>query len=114
MIIERGDSVKFGEKWCREYKREELVNKVVKLTPQWFEEDNGLYTYSTECPGIYNEEDEEADSIYHLFGNKFERFMDCELIKGTAEDVAEYQRIIQAKNDEEEKSWEDFAASLQD
>lgn len=113
MNIERGDSVKFGEKWCREHRREDLVNKVVKLTPQWFEEDNGLFTYYSECPGIYDEECEEADSIYHLFGNNFENFMDCELIKGTEADVAEYESIIQAKHDAEAKTWEDFEVSLE-
>jgi hypothetical protein len=109
MNIERGDSVKFGEKWCVEHGREDLINQVVKFTPQWFDEDNGLYTYESECPGIYDKENEEADSIYHLFGNHFENFMDCELIKGTEEDKKEYQRIIQDRMDEEAKSWEEFA-----
>lgn len=112
MNIERGDSIKFGEKWCMERGREDLVNQVVKLTPQWFEDDNGLYSYETECPGIYDKENEEADSIYHLFGNQFENFMDCELIKGTEEDKKEYKKIIQDQNDAEAKQWEEFASSL--
>lgn len=109
MNIERGDSVKFGQEWCIQYGREELVNQTVKLTPQYFEDDNGLYTFERECPGIYDKENEEADSIYHLFGNNFEKFMDCELIKGTEEDKKAYQKIIQDKIEEEEKSWEEFA-----
>ncbi|MFC9538678.1 hypothetical protein ACFTQ7_02195 [Lysinibacillus sp. NPDC056959] len=40
MNIERGDSVKFGEKWCKEHGRENLINQVIKFTPQWFEDDN--------------------------------------------------------------------------
>ncbi|MGY3186469.1 hypothetical protein [Lysinibacillus sp. TE18511] len=112
MNIERGDSVKFGEKWCKEHGREDLLNQVIKFTPQWFEDDNGLYSYETECPGIYNEECEEVDSIYHLFGNTFENFMDCELIKGTVEDKEEYEKIIQGKNDAEAKCWNEYAANI--
>lgn len=105
MNIERGDSVKFGERWCKENGREDLVNQVVKFNPQWFEVDNGLYTYETECPGIYDEENQEADSIYHLFGNNFENFMDCVLIKGTVEDKESYQKIIQEQRDAAAEHW---------
>lgn len=107
-MIERGDSVKFGKKWCKVYERKDLINKVIKFTPQWFEEDNGLYCYETECPGIWNEKEEEADSIYHLFGNDFERLMDCEIIKGTEEDKIEYQKIIQDKFDKEATLYNEF------
>lgn len=108
MNIERGDSVKFGEQYCKENNREDLIGKTVKLTPQYFEEDNGLYTYYSECPGIYNEANKEADSIYHLFGNDFENFMDCELIKGTSAEKEEYEKIIRDQRDAEAKSWEHF------
>ncbi len=56
------------------------------MTPQWFEDDNGLYCFDIECPGIFNAKEEEADSIYHLFGNKLEWLMDCTFIKGTQSD----------------------------
>lgn len=112
MNIERGDSVKFGEKWCKEHGRKDLINKVIKFTPQWFEDDNGLYSFETECPGIYDEENQEAYSIYHLFGNYFENFMDCELIKGTIKDKKEYEKIIQDKNEAEAKRWEEFVSAL--
>ena len=105
MNFERGDSVKFGGKWCKEYRRDDLLNQVVKFTPQWFEVDNGLYTYETECPGIYDVESQEADSIYHLFGNNFENFMDCELIKGTVADKEAYQKIIQDQRDAAATHW---------
>lgn len=113
MKIERGDSIKFGKKWCKAHKSNDLINKVVKLTPQWFEEDNGLYCYETECPGIWDEENQEADSIYHLFGNNLEDFMDCELIKGTKEDIAAYQKIIEDRADAEAKNWERMAAAME-
>lgn len=111
MNIERGDSVKFGEKWCKAHRREDLVNQVVKFTPQWFEDDNGLYVADIECPGIDNGKDAEPDSIYHLFGNSFENFMDCELIKGTDEDKEEYQKIIKDQNAAEAKYWESYVAA---
>lgn len=92
--FERGDSVKFGMKWCKEHRSKHLIGKVVMMTPPWFECDNGLYCEDQECPGMMEEGSNEPDSIYHLFGNNFENFMDCELIKGTDEDKAAYQKII--------------------
>ncbi|MFY0516472.1 hypothetical protein ACOMCU_01385 [Lysinibacillus sp. UGB7] len=112
MNFERGDSVKFGEKWCEEHGRKELINQIVKFSPQWFEDDNGLYTYDVECPGIYDEVNKEADSIYHLFGNNFEKFMDCELVKGTAIDKEEYQKIIQDKIEAEAKHWDEYVKNI--
>lgn len=112
MNIERGDSITFGAEWCKEHHREELMGRTVKLTPQYFEDDNGLYCYEREYPGVRDEESEESDSIYHLFGNEFERFMDCELIKGTEEDKLEYEEIVQSKNKAEEKAWIEFTSHL--
>lgn len=114
MNIERGDSIKFGKKWCKEHGSEELVEKTIKLTPQYFEEDNGLYTHYSECPGIYDADNDEAESIYHLFGNNFENFMDCVLIKGTEADKEEYQNIIKERQNEEAKSWDEFVSSTID
>lgn len=113
MNIERGDTVKFGVEWCKVYRSEHLINKTVKLTPQWFEDDNGLYTYDVECPGIYDEENQEAESIYHLFGNDFENFMDCELIKGTVADIEEYEKIIKDQRDAEAMQWEEYGKTIQ-
>lgn len=112
MEIERGDSIKFGEKWCKKYKRKDLINKVIKLTPQWFEIDSGLYCYEKECPGIRNKKEQESDSIYHLFGNKLEDFMDCQLIKGTEADRLGYQKIIQDKINDDMKYWEQMAEEV--
>lgn len=108
MNIERGDSIKFGEIYCKEYNREDLFGKIVKLTPQYFENDNGLYVSTTECPGIYDEANDEPESIYHLFGNNLENIMDCQLIKGTIKDKEEYEKIIQDQIDTEAKLWEEF------
>jgi hypothetical protein len=113
MKIERGDSVKFGKKWCKNNRRKDLVNKVVRFTPQWFETDNGLYCDDIECPGIWDEVNDEAESIFHLFGNHFEKFMDCELFKGTEDDKVAYQKIIQNKAEVESKYWEQMAESTE-
>lgn len=110
--FENGDSIKFGEQYCKKYGLEYLTGETVMMTPQYFEEDNGLYTYTSECAGIYNNRNEEADSIYHLFGNNFEYFMDCELIKGTEEDKYKYQTVLDEYNERLEKEaegWLEFA-----
>lgn len=109
--FEYGDSIKFGEKYCKKYGCEDLIAKTIMMTPQYFEEDNGLYVYTSECAGIYDEEKEEAESIYHLFGNNFEYFMDCELIKGTNENKKKYRDIIDLHNkalEDEADSWLKF------
>ena len=112
MKFESGDSVKFGKKWCKEHNSEHLVGKTIMMTPQWFEEDNGLYCYESECPGILAEGSDYPESIYHLFGNNFEWFMDCELVKGTEEDKKRYESIRQerfkAKSEYYEKMAHDF------
>ncbi|WP_144509884.1 hypothetical protein [Bacillus sp. FJAT-22090] len=111
MNIERSDSIRFGEQYCEEHHRSHLAGKTVKLTPQYFEEDNGLYCYEVEEPGICEPNSDEPDSIYHLFGNNFENFMDCSLIKGTEQDKAEYQKIIDDMRNDVGEYWEEFAKS---
>lgn len=113
LIIEEGDSVKFGEQWCEENGWEELKGKTIMLSPQYFEEDNGLYTYTTHCLGICDEV-EEPYSIYHLFGNNLENFMDCELIKGFDTDKENYQRMVQDETDRENEYWESLSKDLVD
>lgn len=83
-----GDRIVFGEVYCEKTGSPYLLNQTIMLTPQYFEEDNGLYTYQVECPGIPPiEEDEEPESIYHLFGESLEGIYDCEIIPAKEEDV---------------------------
>ncbi len=98
--MKSGDKIKFGKKWCEEMGEEHLLGKTIMLTPQIFEYDNGLYSEEQECPGIYNKEAQESDSIYHLFGNNLESFYDCELIPATEEDL---KMIEEQKGNEEEE-----------
>ena len=39
-----------------------------------------LYIEDQSCPSYYNSEEDDFDSIYHLFGNKLEDFKDCEIL----------------------------------
>lgn len=90
--MKSGDKIVFGKEYCEKTGSIHLLNKTITLTPQLFEEDNGLYTYMSECPGIYDSEGEEAESIYHLFGNNLENIYDCLVIPASTEDTAEFQR----------------------
>lgn len=52
--------------------------EIITLVEGHFEYDNGLYTEDQTAPAIWNGDD--FDSIYHLFGNNLEDFMDCEVV----------------------------------
>lgn len=54
--------------------------EVIELIEGYFENDNGLYTTTETCPAIWNERQKDFDSIYHLFGNDLEYFVDSEII----------------------------------
>lgn len=47
------------------------------------------------------DEDEMPDSIYHLFGNEFEGFLDCTLIKGTEVDYEAYRQKCESEGRED-------------
>ena len=77
-----GTKIKIGELYSKSHRFKS--GEIITLINGTFEEDNGLYCYDVDCPSILNTEDEEMDefdSIYHLFGNDIENFMDCEIIK---------------------------------
>ncbi|MFC4712256.1 hypothetical protein [Planococcus dechangensis] len=116
--MKNGDKVKFGEDFCERTGRPYLLGKTIMLTPQFFEEDNGLYTYMSECPGILiTEADDEPESIYHLFGNDLKCIYDCEIIKATGEDIAEINRQREKYENARNKEYEDmveFYSNLDD
>lgn len=99
MELGNGDKIIFGPIYCQETGREDLLGKTIMLTPQFFEHYNGFYSEYQECPGIYLEGYEEADSIYHLFGNELEEFYDCILIPATPEDLKLINDLRQAENE---------------
>lgn len=72
-----GVKVKLGKEYCKKYGCKE---EIITLIECWFEYENGLYCDDRMCPGIHNEANDDDDSIYYLFGNDFENFMDCEVV----------------------------------
>jgi hypothetical protein len=73
-----GTKIKIGEEYAKKYNC--TPGEVLELVNGQFEYDNGLYTEIEEAPSVWNKELNEFDSIYHLFGNDLENFMDCEIL----------------------------------
>lgn len=74
-----GTKIEFGKKYCKFYEIPQ-DKKPITLVEGIFEIDNGLYTYFKTCPSVYVEETNDYDSIYHLFGNYLENFLDCKIL----------------------------------
>lgn len=56
------------------------AGRFITLVEGLFDYENGLFCTTQTAPSVWNEESKEFDSIYHLFGNNLENFMDCEII----------------------------------
>jgi len=76
--LQIGTKIRIGEKYAKTYGFE--PNEIIELIEGHFDEYNGLYCYASTAPAIYNEHQKEYDSIFHLFGNDIENFMDCEIL----------------------------------
>ena len=74
--LQIGTKIRIGTEYSKEYTQFK-AGQIITLIEGHFEYDNGLYTENQTCPAIWNEEEKDFDSIYHLFGNDFENFMDC-------------------------------------
>lgn len=74
-----GAKIKIGKEFAKE---NPWFNEgeVIELVEGYFEYDNGLYTETQTAPSLWDEDAKEYDSIYHIFGNDLEDFMDCEVI----------------------------------
>lgn len=79
MNLKVGDRIRIGKKYAKEHNCTE--GEIITLIKGIFDEYNGLFTEEKIAPSIYNEDEKEFDSIYHLFGNDLEDFMDCEVLK---------------------------------
>lgn len=73
-----GAKIKIGKLYAEEFGFDE--GQIIELVQGYFEHDNGLYTETQMAPAIWVEDQKEYDSIYHLFGNNLENFLDCEVI----------------------------------
>lgn len=54
--------------------------KIITLIEGYFDYENGLYVETQTAPSIKSPRCSDFDSIYHLFGNDLENFMDCEIV----------------------------------
>jgi|ERR1035437_7219878 hypothetical protein len=79
-----GAKIKIGEQYSEMCGFKE--GQVIQLVEGHFEYDNGLYTEDQTAPSYFNKEQNEFDSIFHLFGNDLEDFMDCEVAQSDADE----------------------------
>ena len=99
-----GTKIRIGKKFSegvlgRNFLKE---NDIITLVEGEFEVENGLYTENQKCPAIWNPELKEYDSIYHLFGNNFDGWFDCEILnninwsepKPPVEGVSYYDHVV--------------------
>jgi len=74
-----GAKIKIGRIYAKEHYCTE--GEIIELVEGSFEYDNGLYTEQQTAPSVWDEKQKDFDSIYHLFGNDLENFLDCEIVK---------------------------------
>jgi len=83
--LQVGDKIKIGKKYAEEHFNFE-EGEIITLIQGYFDVYNGLYNTTETAPSIKSKySDDGYDSIYHLFGNSMENFMDCEIIKDNSE-----------------------------
>lgn len=108
-----GKVIKFGEEYRKKHHQE---LQYAQLIDGYFDHDNGLYTETQSAPSIYNgdEGEEGFDSIYHLFGNKLEDWMDCELFDSIDEAVNQkLQEAVMSDEEIEKESFNKYPEQLQ-
>jgi hypothetical protein len=74
----------------------------IALVEGVFDYENGLYTETQTAPSLWDEKRKEFDSIYHLFGNDLEDFLDSKVLKnapaGSKEGECEHLTTGTAQN----------------
>lgn len=79
-LLKVGTKIKIGEQYANKYSRFKS-GQIIELVEGEFEEDNGLYCYNVTVPSLATDDEYDPfDSIYHLFGNKMENWLDCEIV----------------------------------
>ena len=73
-----GTKIKIGRIYAKEHYCTE--GEIIELVEGSFDYDNGLYTEQQTAPSVWDEKQKDFDSIYHLFGNDLENFLDCEIV----------------------------------
>jgi len=74
-LLTIGAKIKIGKEYSKQSKFNE--GDIIELIEGSFDND---FVSDVRCPAIYNDITKDFDSIYHLFGNYFESFMDCEIL----------------------------------
>ena len=69
-----GTKIKIGRKYADEQGFKE--GEIITLVNGTFEIYNGI----EHAPSVWSESQKDFDSIYYLFGNDFEYFLDCVII----------------------------------
>lgn len=87
-----GAKIKVGKKYAEENSCVE--GEIFELVEGHFEYDNGLYTEDQTAPSIWEEISKEFNSIYHLFGNNLENFMDCEVLHSSHSETVPVQEEV--------------------
>lgn len=73
-----GTKIKIGQQYAAQFGFKE--GQIIELVEGYFDYDNGLYTETQVSPSVWDDERQEFDSIYHLFGNALEHWLDCEIV----------------------------------
>jgi hypothetical protein len=98
MQIGVGDKVRIGKQYAHDSSGRFHPGEVIELVEGTFDSFNGLYDEVQTAPSIWNHDAGEYDSVFHLFGNNFEDFADCELIKAPQGIVEEKQASAQQQH----------------
>lgn len=85
-LLNVGTTFKVGKKCAKVTGLKE--GKKYTLIQGYFEYDNGDYTVGQDCPAILDK-DGEYSSIYHLFGNDLEDWLDCKVLEQSQDKINE-------------------------
>jgi hypothetical protein len=73
-----GTKIKIGKECAEETGLNEA--DILELVEGHFEYDNGLYTEGQTAPSVWDDKSKDWDSIYHLFGNDLNMFLDSKIL----------------------------------
>jgi len=75
-----GAKIKIGKKYELETSGNFKEGQIIELVEGTFESDCGDNPTIEKCPSIWCDKQQDFDSIYHLFGNGLEDFLDNEIL----------------------------------
>jgi hypothetical protein len=73
-----GTKIRIGFKYSENHGFSE--GEIIILVEGEFENDNVLYTNVEYAPSVWDDYMGEFESIYHLFGNDFDNWLDCTIV----------------------------------